>query len=83
MARIVLGSGQLFCCVGCNTCDLACANLRSLGCKEGFTPDAGAASCEKVCWHSVETKLTDLKPDKLAYAKTKDEIHKIGTVRCP
>lgn len=59
-------------------CGIACANLRLLGCSEGEQDN-----CEPVCIHAQEAGLTDLKPDCLSAARTKDAARACKTVKCP
>ena len=58
-------------------CMRACSNLKILGCPEGLDP-----SCVVVCQEAQTSKITDLRPDQIAKAKSIAEIRKIGSVAC-
>ena len=58
-------------------CQAACANLADLGCPEGKDQD-----CAATCQHAQDARLTDLKPEKLAAAKSIGEVMAVGTVAC-
>ncbi len=66
---------------GGSACQLACANLRSFGCKEGDPTGKGDGECEKVCDHT-STGAFSIKPDCLAAAKSAAAVRACGTVRC-
>jgi hypothetical protein len=57
-------------------CDLACANLVTLGCPEGKS--TCAATCEK-----ANGTVTDLHTSCLVNARTKADARKCGSVSCP
>lgn len=42
------------------TCVTACANLRTIGCPEGYGSSDSMVSCEQTCQHVVDTHLTRL-----------------------
>lgn len=55
----------------------ACANLRRLGCSEGFN------SCESVFDQVLDAHLTDLRPACLTSANSKAEARACKSVKCP
>lgn len=59
------------------SCVLACATLRSLGCREGL-----AANCVATCDHVESSRLTELHPGCLAAATSKEAARACGSVRC-
>lgn len=59
-----------------SNCAVACANLAALGCREGID-----ANCAATCQRSKA--LTDIKPDCLAAAITKESARACGSVTCP
>lgn len=61
-----------------SVCARACARLKELGCKEGL-----AASCVATCERAQAEHLTDLHPDCLAAASTKEAARACKSVRCP
>jgi hypothetical protein len=57
-------------------CEMACKNLRQLEC-EGVKDN-----CAETCTRTQEERLTDLHPQCLAGATSKESVRKCGSVRC-
>lgn len=62
-----------------SSCEAMCANLRTLGCPEGFGD--GDAACEPVCRHVLDTHFTTLDTTCVAAAITPEGARACG-MRC-
>ena len=60
------------------SCVLACASLRSLGCREGV-----AVNCVATCEHVESSRLTELHVGCLSVASSKEAARACGSVACP
>lgn len=65
-------------------CEQACANLRALGCKSGFSIDGGQ-SCTVVCNNAMGTVPVtfDFNTPCLIAAKSKADVQACHTAQCP
>jgi hypothetical protein len=63
-----------------STCGQACAEMRTLGCMEGFSADGGD-TCEVVCQRTIGGTF-DMKPSCIASQTSVAGVRSCKTVRC-
>jgi hypothetical protein len=60
-------------------CSRACAQMRALGCPEGYKQDGGD-SCDVICTRAMRT--LSIAPSCIIDARTRAEVRSCGAIRC-